>query len=274
MADNPANLLDQRSDKLIETLKRALNMLHERDEIYAKAVDALQKGQVAAVDSLVEQITSNFSELFTNASSVVATLQEGRYTSADVSGPVVFALQDGLALTLDVSGPVGFSPAPVVMIGRKANTTDKAVARVVSWSTNTSTLVVDIIAPFGASGPHADCYVEVGLLSVLAESEILPLVQAMRNQVETDRDAVASDRQTASNHKDTANFAASTATTAAGIAVAAAEAAQTWNPASYYTKGEVDGAFVGEVAARAAAVAASAAETERRAFYNLRFIAG
>ena len=254
MADNPANLLDQRSDKLIQTLKRGLSMLHERGEIYAGAITALQKGQVAAVDSLVQQITSNFSALFTSASIVVAALQEGRYTSADVSGPVLLSLQNGLSLSLDVSGPVGFSPAPVVMIGRKANTTDKAVGRVVNWSSDTGTLVVDIIASFGAAGPHTDCYVEVGLLSVLAESQILSLVQAAREQVAVDRAAVEADKLLVGGYKNTANFAASTATTAAGIAVEAAENAQVWNPANYSTTAQIAVALGEEATARANAI--------------------
>lgn len=240
MADNPADLFDLRSDKLIQTLKRALTMLHERGEVYSKAIDALQKGQVAAVDSLVAQITSNFSALFTDASVVVAALQEGRYTSADITGPVLFSLQNGLSLSLDVSGPVGFSPAPVVMIGRKANTADKAVARVISWSKDTSTLLVDIVAPFGTAGPHTDCYVEVGLLSVLAESQILNLVQAMRDAVTEDRNAIAADKTTIAGYASTASSAAGAAVAAASAAVEAAQAAQTWDPGSYYDKTEAD----------------------------------
>jgi hypothetical protein len=208
--------------------------------------------------------------MFTDASTIVSALQEGRYTSADVSGPVILAMQNGLSLSLEVSGPVGFSPAPVVMIGRKANTTDKAVARVVSWSKATNTLVVDIVAAFGGIGPFADCYVEVGLLSVLAESEILGLVQAMRTQVSTDRDAVEADRLLVGGYKNTANLAAGTATAAAGVAVAAAENAQTWDPTNYYTKAASDAA----ASTTAAGVAAAIAEGDRLVLARMRQLAG
>ncbi|MCQ4630942.1 hypothetical protein GB927_012890 [Shinella sp. CPCC 100929] len=214
MATNPASLFDLPGDRLLDNLKRALSLLHERGEAAAEAISDLQAGQVAAVDDLVQQITTNFSELFTDGSVVVQALQEGHYTSADIDGPVIFDVQNGLSLSLDVSGPIGFSPAPIVMIGHNASAADFAAARVVSWNKETSTLVVNILTVNGSEGPHNDCYVEVGLLSALAEVSMLEQVQALLGLTQDARDAAAAHVATAAGHVSSAASAQSAAETA------------------------------------------------------------
>ncbi|WP_156031997.1 hypothetical protein [Shinella sp. DD12] len=256
---------------LLDAVKRALSQLHERTEAVEASTAALKVGQVQAVDDLVAQITTNFSDLFTDASVVVSALQEGHYTSADIDGPVIFDVQNGLSLSLDVSGPIGFSPAPIVMIGRKANRDDLAVCRVVSWSKETNTLVVDVLAVAGDDGPHVDCYVEVGLLSALGEAAMLEQVQALLVETQGVRDVAAGhagaasssadvaaghvvaageEREAAETARDAAEGSADAALgfrdEAAGHAEAAEDAAAlaaTFVPSNFYNKGEVDDAL-------------------------------
>lgn len=292
MATNPASLLEVPGDRLLDNLRRALSLLHERGETSASAIAALQAGQVQAVDDLVAQITTNFSQLFTDGSVVVQALQEGQYTSAEIEGPVIFDVQDGLSLPLLVSGPIGFSPAPIVMIGRKANRDDLAVCRVVSWSKETNTLVVDVLAVAGDDGPHFDCYVEVGLLSALGEAEILQQVQGLLVETQGVRDVAAGhagaasssadvaaghvvaageEREAAETARDAAEGAAAAAlgfrdqaSGHADAAEAAAELAASFVPSNFYTKGEVDGALatrdtaIADVASAAASIHADA----------------
>ncbi|CAK7257556.1 MULTISPECIES: hypothetical protein [unclassified Shinella] len=234
---SPSQLLEQRDAPLLANLKRALDQLYEQNAAAAQMISALQSGQIEAVDSLVGQITNNFSALFTDANEIVEALRAGDYTTADVNGPVAFAPAPLVALHLIVSGPVGWSPAPAVLIGHRGSVDDIAIARVLAWDPETSVLSVEIVSNVGSVGPHGDSYVQVGLLSSIAEGGMLASLGTIRDQIASDRDAVSGDRTVVHDDKVAAAGAAGVAISAANQATALVGAAATaLQPSDMYPK--------------------------------------
>ncbi|MCW5712746.1 tail fiber domain-containing protein [Shinella sp.] len=219
---SPSQLLEQRDAPLLANLKRALDQLHEQGIAAAQMIATLRSGQIAAVDSLVGQITGNFSALFTDASAIVEALRAGDYTSADVTGPVTFTPAPLRELHLDVGGPVGWSPAPAVLIGHRGSTDDIAIARVLAWDPGTTTLSVEIVSNLGETGPHSDCYVQVGLLANLAESATLSEVVSHRNQAVSAKESATSSAASALASAALASASASAASVAAALLEASA----------------------------------------------------
>lgn len=279
MAKDPADLLARGSDPLLENLRRALSQLHERTADVEATVAALRTGQSQSIDSLVAQITNNFSPLLTETLGLVEAIRDGDFITAEVLTPAAFV--DGISqtLTLAPGSTFPFRPTSTLLLRRTASSDDYAFVRLDGWAPETRALSCTAFLAAGSPGPHDDVVVEIAALSTLAQVDMLAQAISARAAAIGARDAAAD-----AAHAAEADAGEATAQAAAAGARAAkarewatkdedaevepgeysarhwsakaqghSEAAQTWDPSSYYpktetyTKTEIDGAIEAHV---------------------------
>lgn len=261
---NPAQRFDRRDAPLIETIKTAVTDLHDRLRVAEDGVSGLKQNASSVVDSLVAQITANFSELFTRAHALTTAIELGEFVSATSATPANFT--EGLTLTLILDGGANlpFIPSSIVNLVRASTADDFAFARVLSWNASTRAIELEIFAASGDDGPHNDVRVEIGALATLAMLTMVDEVAGMQVAVGLDKNAVELDRQDAAASAAAATSARTDAIAArdtarlwatevedtpveaalyssrhyAAKAAASAAAANLWNPASYMTRAQ------------------------------------
>ncbi len=173
MAKNPADLLARGTEPLLENLRRALSQLHERLAEAETTLGDLRTGQSQAIDSLVTQITNNFSPLLTEAHGLVEAIRDGDFITAEVLTPAVF--MDGVTqtLTLAESPTFPFRPTDTLLLRRRSSSADYAFVRLDGWKVEQRELRCTVFMATGAPGPHDDVTVEIAALSTLAQSDML-----------------------------------------------------------------------------------------------------
>lgn len=236
MAKDPADLLARGSDPLLENLRRALSQLHERTADVEATVAALRTGQSQSIDSLVAQITNNFSPLLTETLGLVEAIRDGDFITAEVLTPTAFV--DGISqtLTLAPGSTFPFRPTSTLLLRRTASPDDYAFVRLDGWAPETRALSCTAFLAVGSPGPHDDVVVEIAALSTLAQVDMLAQAVAAR-------DVATGAAGTAVPASSTAVSAAMAASDAADRAEAAALASQTWDPSGYYDKTAADSRF-------------------------------
>ncbi len=169
---NPADRLLDTEQPLVDTISRMVTDLHDRLRAAEVVVAALNANQSTVVDSMVMQITNQFSELFTAADQLVTAIRNAEFLSATTETPVSFMVGLEATLMLDAGDNFPFVPSSVVGLVIAGNADDYAFAKVTGWVPSTRELSIEIFAAAGAAGPHAGVTVEIAALNTLAVETI------------------------------------------------------------------------------------------------------
>ncbi|MCO5083403.1 MAG: hypothetical protein M9955_17315 [Rhizobiaceae bacterium] len=245
MAKNPAERFAASTANLRQALSAAFTDVHERLIASETSVASLLANQSDVVDSLVGQITQNFSELFTSADELVTAIRNADFLTATTATPVTFTVGAEATLLLDAGDSFPFVPSSVVGLSLPDNIDDYAFARVTAWAPSTRSLSIEIFAASGAAGPHTGVAVEIAAINTLAmeamRAEIeakRALIQGYATQIAIDRGLIHDDMEAIDD--DRAAIAADKAAIILlkAAAEAAAAAAATFDPANFWTKAQ------------------------------------
>jgi hypothetical protein len=245
MAKNPAERFAASTANLRQALSAAFTDVHERLIASETSVAALLANQSAVVDSLVGQITQNFSELFTSADQLVTAIRNAEFLTATTATPVTFTVGAEATLLLDAGDSFPFVPSSVVGLSLPDNMDDYAFAKVLGWAPSTRSLSIEIFAAAGATGPHTGVTVEIAAINTLAMETMRAEIEAKRALIQGYATQIAIDRGLI--HDDMEEIELDRAAIAAdkiaiGLLTAAAEAAAaaaaTFDPANFWTKAQ------------------------------------
>ncbi|MCO5082658.1 MAG: hypothetical protein M9955_13505 [Rhizobiaceae bacterium] len=231
MTTNPADLFDDSSANLRQMLRTAFGNVQERLLSSENSVSRLLANQSDVVDSLVGQITAQFSQLFTDADQLVTAIRNAEFLSAATETPISFTVGLEATLLLDAGANFPFRPTSVVALTLEGNSDDYAFARVLGWQPSTRALSIEIFATAGETGPHTGVTVEIAAIDTLA-------IQTMRDDVADKHAAIVPMHAAVAAATPLVLQAADEAGQARDDAVAAAAAAATFDPSSYWPKAQ------------------------------------
>lgn len=247
--------------------EKYFNLIHGRVDQRLAALEELRISWESATDTLTRQGLTRIDEVLAPAFLKIEQVLELGFMTASSSTSHSLVLSDELVFIVEEGARRElFQPTAFLAITRVATVEDYALARLLSYNSTTGALTVEIISVAGDPGPHTDWEIGGLAAATVAQQAILGTVQTLAGQVTSDKAAVAADRATTVTAKDTAVAAAVAADASKVAAAASAAAAATFNPANFYTTGQVDTAIAAEATARA--------EANRGAIYFTRWIAG
>jgi len=191
-------------------------------------------------------LLDRINETLTPAIQKVLDVTAMGFLVAHSTTPAEFA--DGNILTLIV--PEGaerdlFTPSEYVVITRAADFEDIAVCRKISWVVEIGEFVGEVVAAFGAPGPHSDLTLTATAGTTLAAAHALAEIRELREAVGADQQTVHADKAIVIQARLDVLQARLDALSAAELAEGHAQAAATFNPANFYTKVQSDALLAG-----------------------------
>lgn len=235
--------------------EKYFNLIHGRVDQRLAALEELRISWESATDTLTRQGLARIDEVLAPAFQKIEDVLELGFMTASSSTSHTLVLNDELVFIVDEGARRElFQPTAFLAITRVATIADYALARLLSYNSTTGALTVEIISVAGNPGPHTDWEIGGLAAATVAQQTILGTVQTLAGQVTSDKATVAADKATAVTAKTTAVSAAEDAEASKVSAAASAAAAATFNPANFYTIGQVDTAIAAEATARGTAV--------------------
>jgi len=223
-------------DRRFRIISDAVNKVAAETEVLKGVSDRLVALGLARIDEYLTPALTRVNEASTLG-----------FLIATSSTAATLAVDDELTFVVDEGPRRGlFTPTPYVAIVRSSvgAHNDFALAEVQTYNATNGGLAVKIVAISGEvdQSDHDDW-------TIVASAGVYPYIYSRAEQVAADQVTVAADKLTTSGYKDDAEAAAAAAVAAKDLAEAAAEAAETFNPANYYTSGQTDTAISGAVSA-------------------------
>lgn len=221
----------------------------------------LQEQQASVEQTLVDLqglTLDRINDILTPAIEQVFTLTERGFLIASSATEATLGIGDILTfIVADDAERDLFTPSPFTALTRSGSTGDWAIARTISYDKVAGEYRCEVLTFEGNAGPHSDWVIGALAGATVAQYSLLEEGEAVRDEVIAARETTKGYRDTAKTHKDAAAGSASAAAGSAGAAWgfagaasdaadAAAQSAQdaaTFDPASYYDKGEVDTAL-------------------------------
>jgi hypothetical protein len=176
--------------QLLPYMKRLLPSLEGRFQ----SIEGGQETYQSVLDELREVGLKRINELLIPATQDILEVTKLGFLLGPSSTSVKLEL--GLKTWIIDEGPQRdtFTPSPYVLVERRANIDDYAIARVTSYDQITGALVLDVTAWHGNQGPHTDWV--ISSTPGMADSAKLyhDAIAPMHTQVEADAVQVAADR--------------------------------------------------------------------------------
>lgn len=248
------------------TLQSLLSALfRETDQRLASVEDKAASFDEARAE-LVRATLARVNEILVPAFQLVQDYTTSGFASLAVhpEAAASFAVGEQTILMAEGTTRELFAPTPFIGLSRSSTAEDWAVGQLISWDRESGALVVDVIAAEGGEGPHGDVIAWATAGSLQAQLAFLADLEDARDAATGAADTAGTAAATAAAAAGTASGAAGTATAKATLAAdwaekaedvpvtggqfsakhhaakaaASAAAAASFDPSSYYTKGE------------------------------------